>query len=59
MTYDDSFLNIRIVNFVIIINLVNNNLPRTALQINAVKNQITIVVQITHIFHDISYYLSQ
>jgi hypothetical protein len=58
MTYDDSFLNIRIVvNFVI--NLVNNNLPRTALQINAVKNQITIVVQITHIFHDISYYLSQ
>jgi hypothetical protein len=58
MTYDDSFLNIRIVvNFVI--NLVNNNLPRTALQINAVKNQIIIVVQITHIFHDISYYLSQ
>jgi hypothetical protein len=58
MTYDDSFLNIRIVvNFVI--NLVNNNLPRTALQINAVKNQITIVVQITHIFRDISYYLSQ
>jgi hypothetical protein len=58
MTLDDSFLNIRIVvNFVI--NLVNNNLPRTALQINVVKNQITIVVQITHIFHDISYYLSQ